>query len=160
MKFLFICTHNRCRSILAEAVFNKVGGHCLEAKSAGSQPVGVVHPLTLEALHAHGIPHAGLQSQSWDDFSQWEADVVITVCDSAAGESCPLWFGDSLRLHWGLRDPSSIKGSEDEVTRAFATCIAQLTHIAQRAVSLVEQGLPRDQLLAELTKLEVNDGHL
>ncbi len=126
MKVLFICTHNRCRSILAEAVTNHFSEGLIEAQSAGSQPVGEVHPLSLKYLSESGIGTEGLVSQSWDEHETWNADVVITVCDSAAGESCPVWFGKSLKIHWGLKDPSAIDGSEQEKEQAFKQLIAKL----------------------------------
>ena len=119
MKLLFICTHNRCRSILAEAVTNHLSDGSLEAKSAGSQPVGEVHPLSLTYLVEAGIPVDGLCSQSWDEHESWQPDVVITVCDSAAGEQCPVWFGKAIRAHWGLQDPSRLDGSDEEIAEAF-----------------------------------------
>ncbi len=119
MKILFICTHNRCRSILAEAITRQVAGGKIKAASAGSQPAGEVHPLTLKYLAERGIDTTGLRSQSWDDLQSFAPDAVITVCDSAAGEACPLWLGDTLKVHWGLPDPSKLDGSEDESRRAF-----------------------------------------
>ena len=137
MKLLFICTHNRCRSIIAEAVTNHVGGTRLQARSAGSQPSGEVHPLSIKYLGEAGIPTNGLRSQSWDDHEAWAPDVVITVCDQAAGEQCPVWFGRSLKVHWGLSDPSRLEGSEAEVAAAFRHTI---TTLGQR----IEQLLARD----------------
>jgi arsenate reductase len=119
MKVLFICTHNRCRSILAEAVCNHLGGGRIEARSAGSQPVGEVHPLSLRYLKEKGISTNGLCSQSWNEHEDWGADVVITVCDSAANEPCPLWFGDAQTVHWGLSDPSKLELGETAVAEAF-----------------------------------------
>jgi len=127
MKLLFICTHNRCRSILAEAVTNYYGKGQVLAKSAGSQPAGKVHPLSLKYLQKMGIPTEGLSSQSWDEHEAWQADIVITVCDSAANEACPLWFGQSLRVHWGLADPSKLEGTEEDIERAFIKTIETLT---------------------------------
>jgi len=119
MKILFICTHNRCRSVLAEAITRQAAGGKIMAASAGSQPAGEVHPLTLKYLAERGINTTGLQSQSWDDLESFAPDAVITVCDSAAGEACPLWLGDTLKVHWGLPDPSKLDGSEEEIHRAF-----------------------------------------
>ena len=131
MKALFICTHNRCRSILAEALTNHLGGDSLEARSAGSQPAGEVHPRTLKHLEKRGVSTVGLRSQSWDDLEQYQPDVVITVCDRAAGESCPLWFDDSIRLHWGLADPSAASGSEADIEQAFEACSDTLSNKIQ-----------------------------
>ena len=127
LKILFICTHNRCRSILSEAITNHVGQGKIEAQSAGSQPVGEVHPLSIKYLQEAGISTEGLISQSWDEFEDFAPDVVITVCDSAAGEACPLWFGKSVKVHWGLADPSKLSGSEDEIAQAFRATIDEIT---------------------------------
>src|SRR6056300_875755 len=124
MKILYICTHNRCRSILSEAITNQRAAGVLEARSAGSQPAGEVHPLSLRYLRESGYDTAGLKSESWEDFDQFNPDVVITVCDSAAGEACPLWMGKTMKLHWGLEDPSKLEGTECEQARAFKKTIA------------------------------------
>ncbi len=118
-KILFVCTHNRCRSVLGEVIANTKHSDVFEAYSAGSAPAGEVHPLTLHYLQARSFPVAGLQSQSWDDFEDEGLDLVITVCDSAANETCPLWMGETHRLHWGMPDPSRVEGSEQEVESAF-----------------------------------------
>lgn len=122
MKILFVCTHNRCRSILAEAIGRHLAENTptnLSFRSAGSQPVGEVHPLTLHYLKARVIPADDLQSQGWDEFAEWAPDVVITVCDSAAGEQCPLWLGQAMKIHWGLPDPSKIEADERAQAEAF-----------------------------------------
>jgi arsenate reductase len=134
LKLLFICTHNRCRSILAEAIANHFFHGQIEAQSAGSQPAGEVHPLTLRYLHEAGIPTTGLASKSWDELEAFAPDIVITVCDSAAGESCPVWFGKSRRLHWGLPDPSRATGSEEEIRAAF---LAVMKTLEQRIRALL-----------------------
>lgn len=136
MKLLFICTHNRCRSILAEAVTNHYGKGLLVAKSAGSQPAGEVHPLSLRFLSAMNIPTAGLTSQSWDDHESWQPDVVITVCDTAAGEQCPSWFGNALKVHWGLADPSQLEGSEQDIANAFKQTIELLKRRIEQLIAL------------------------
>ena len=118
-KILFVCTHNRCRSVLGEVIANTKHGDVFDAYSAGSAPAGEVHPLTLRYLKARYLPVEGLKSQSWDDFEDEGLDLVITVCDSAASETCPLWMGETPRLHWGMPDPSRVGGSEQEVERAF-----------------------------------------
>jgi arsenate reductase len=124
MKILYICTHNRCRSILSEAITNHKSNGAIDAKSAGSQPVGEVHPLSVKYLQEAGITTEGLISQSWDEFEAFAPDVVVTVCDSAAGESCPVWFGNTLKVHWGLEDPSKLQGTEEELAQAFRKTIA------------------------------------
>ncbi len=123
MKILYICTHNRCRSILSEAITNAHATGIIQAKSAGSQPCGEVHPLSLKYLKEAGISTQGLTSQSWDEFEQFAPDLVITVCDSAAGETCPVWFGKSLKIHWGLIDPSKLSGTEEDIAEAFRQTI-------------------------------------
>ena len=136
MKILYICTHNRCRSILSEAITNHVAGGKWQAFSAGSQPVGEVHPLSIKYLDEKGISTEGLQSQSWDEFEVEQPDVVVTVCDSAAAESCPIWFGDTVKVHWGLKDPSKLQGSEDEIKAAFMETIAEIEQRVQDLMKL------------------------
>lgn len=126
MKILFLCTHNACRSILAEAVARRLGGERWQVASAGSQPAGHVHPLTLRYLAEAGYEVADLKSKSWDDLKGFQPDVVITVCDQAAGESCPVWLGKAVRVHWGLVDPSFVSGCEEAVALAFRNTIALL----------------------------------
>lgn len=119
IKLLYICTHNRCRSVLSEAITNSVAASQFTAYSAGSAPAGEIHPATLKHLLTREISVDGLSSQSWDDFGKLNPDIVITVCDSAANEACPIWMGSSLKLHWGLSDPSKIEGSEADIGKAF-----------------------------------------
>lgn len=135
MKVLYICTHNRCRSILSEAITNHFAGDVIQAVSAGSQPVGEVHPLSIRYLEEAGISTAGLKSQSWDEFEVFAPDVVVTVCDSAAGETCPVWFGNTIKVHWGLEDPSKLSGSEEEIADAFRETIGI---IKQRVADMAE----------------------
>ena len=105
--------------MLGEVIANAKYGEVFDAYSAGSAPAGEVHPLTLKYLKARELPTEGLQSQSWDEFEDEGLDFVITVCDSAANEICPLWMGETPRLHWGMPDPSRVDGSEQDVERAF-----------------------------------------
>ena len=148
MKILYICTHNRCRSILSEAVTNHLAGDLLEARSAGSQPAGQVHPLSLKYLAEAGIPTAGLKSQSWDEFEEFAPDLVVTVCDSAAGEACPLWFGHSLKVHWGLEDPSKLSGTEEEIADAFRHTIELVRQRVQalKQIAALDKSLWADAL--------------
>ncbi|BCE00307.1 arsenate reductase ArsC [Marinicellulosiphila megalodicopiae] len=127
MKILFICTHNRCRSILSEAITNHLSAGKIQAYSAGSQPVGEVHPLSLKYLAQQGISIDGLISQSWDDFAKENIDIVVTVCDNAANEVCPIWFNDTVKVHWGLPDPSKLEGSEEEIREAFLQVMQTIT---------------------------------
>ncbi|OES28595.1 arsenate reductase ArsC [Alteromonas macleodii] len=152
MKILYICTHNRCRSILCEAITNTSNGN-VEARSAGSQPVGEVHPLSLKYLAERGFSTDGLQSQSWDEFEDYDADLVVTVCDSAAGESCPVYFGKSLKVHWGLEDPSKLEGSEQEKAEAFNNTIDIIEKRVAALAELAEKNLDKAALKEALSKL-------
>ena len=153
MKILYICTHNRCRSILSEAITNHFASDHIQAKSAGSQPAGEVHPLSLRYLNEAGISTEGLQSQSWDEFEDFKPDVVITVCDSAAGEACPVWFGQSIKMHWGLADPSKLEGTEEEIAAAFRECIKEIKHRVSHLQGIAEQALSQSQLKHALSEL-------
>nr|WP_324257227.1 arsenate reductase ArsC [Cellvibrio fontiphilus] len=126
MKILFLCTHNSCRSILSEAIFNHLSSSEHKAFSAGSFPSGRVNSLAIAALSQAGINTDGLSSKSTDDLRQLNPDLVITVCDKAAGEACPLYFGEALRAHWNLQDPSALVGSEAEVQAAFTACMDKI----------------------------------
>ena len=126
MKLLFICTHNRCRSILCEAIASQRVAGSLQAASAGSAPVESVHPLTLQYLRERGYQTVGLQSQSWHDLEGFEPDRVITVCDSAAGEVCPVWMSEVEKHHWGLPDPSRAEGDDEAVRSAFMAVIDRI----------------------------------
>ncbi|KZN15145.1 arsenate reductase ArsC [Marinomonas sp. TW1] len=153
MKILYICTHNRCRSILSEAITNGMAGGLIDAKSAGSQPAGEVHPLSLKYLEQAGYQTTGLISQSWDDFEDFEPDLVITVCDSAAGEACPLYFGKSLKVHWGLSDPSKLEGSEAQQAAAFMDTIKAIEERVEQLKTLAQRHLDATQLKFELSML-------
>ncbi|MEP5569243.1 MAG: arsenate reductase ArsC [Halioglobus sp.] len=153
MKLLFICTHNRCRSIIAEAVANHFGKDVLQARSAGSEPSGQVHPLSIRYLEQAGIKTAGLCSQSWDEHEAWQPDVVITVCDQAAAETCPVWFGDAVQAHWGLVDPSRMEGTDEQVAAAFISTISILKSRITELASALTQPVDKDHLLALLNRL-------
>jgi len=126
---LFLCTGNSARSILAESILAKDGAEHFRAFSAGSQPKGEVNPLAIETLRKMGYPVDGLRSKSWDEFEQPDApkmDFVITVCDNAAGEVCPIWPGHPIRAHWGIEDPAAATGTHIEKLAAFATAFRYL----------------------------------
>ena len=116
---LVLCTGNSCRSVMAEALINHLGAGRYKAVSAGSKPAGFVHPKSLETLKRHGIEPGAPYSKSWDEFAGQDFDLVITVCDSAAAESCPLFSGKAERLHWSIPDPAAVTGSDDEIDAAF-----------------------------------------
>lgn len=153
MKILYICTHNRCRSILSEAITNHLAKGKLQAFSAGSQPAGKVHPLSLKYLEEKGISIEGLKSQSWDDFEVEQPDIVVTVCDSAAAESCPVWFGDTVKIHWGLADPSKLDGSEAEIRDAFYKVMNTIEQRVEKLLALNLESLSKDERLALLNQL-------
>jgi arsenate reductase len=142
VKILFLCTHNACRSILCEVIARELGGARIQAASAGSQPAGRIHPETLQALAARGYPSRGLSSKSIDDVQGFQPDWVITVCDRAAGESCPLWLGDVPRVHWGLPDPSHIAGGRQLRVEAFARVIDTIEQRLRALLALPFETLP------------------
>ncbi|HYQ23053.1 arsenate reductase ArsC [Stenotrophomonas sp.] len=118
---LFLCTGNSARSVLAEATLRAWGGGGFNAFSAGSQPTGQINPFALAQLQAEGMPIDVLRSKSWDELADGaQMDLVITVCDSAAAESCPVVFGDFIRSHWGQPDPAAVDGNDADKAAAFA----------------------------------------
>jgi arsenate reductase len=126
---LFLCTGNSARSILAESIMRKDGRGRFRSFSAGSQPKGQVHPLALKVLARLDYPDDGMRSKSWLEFAAADApvmDFVFTVCDSAAGESCPVWPGQPMTAHWGIPDPAAASGTAEEVERAFSQAFASL----------------------------------
>jgi arsenate reductase len=118
MNILFLCTGNSCRSVLSEATFNHLAPAGLKAISAGSQPAGQLHPRAVALLQRKGISTEGYYSKSWNDLPL-RPDVVVTVCGSAAGETCPAYLGPVLRTHWGVDDPGHVIGTEEEIEAAF-----------------------------------------
>ena len=118
-KVLVLCTGNSCRSVMGEALFNHLGKGLIEAFSAGSNPVGYVHPKSIETLERHGIDTGEPRSKSWDEFEGQEFDLVVTVCDAAAAESCPVFFGAKKKLHWSTPDPAKATGTAKEIEGAF-----------------------------------------
>lgn len=118
-KVLVLCTGNSCRSVMGEALFNHLGKGLIEAFSAGSQPAGYVHPKSIEALVRHGIDAGNPRSKSWDEFEGQDFDLVVTVCDSAAAKSCPVFFGAKKKLHWSTPDPAKATGTDREIESAF-----------------------------------------
>ena len=119
IKVLVLCTGNSCRSIMAEALINHLRGGRYQAWSAGSHPTGSVHPHSIETLKRHGIDPGQPRSKSWHEFADQQFDLVITVCDQAAGESCPLFPGRPTKMHWSTPDPSKATGSDAEIKAAF-----------------------------------------
>jgi arsenate reductase (thioredoxin) len=144
---LFLCTGNSARSIMAEAILNRVGLGKFRAFSAGSQPKGQVHPYTLDLLRRLNYDVSGMRSKNWNEFSRPGApklDFVFTVCDNAAQETCPVWPGQPMTAHWGVPDPATATGNEAEVRFAFADTLRMLTNRINIFVSLPLRSL--DQL--------------
>jgi arsenate reductase (thioredoxin) len=153
---LFLCTGNSARSIMAEAILNKVGAGKFHAYSAGSQPKGRVHPETLRLLQSLGFDTSGFRSKSWSEFANPGApllDFVFTVCDNAAGETCPIWPGQPITAHWGLPDPAEAKGNSAEVALAFKDTYRMLNQRIGIFVSLPLR--PLDQLSLQKTLREI-----
>ena len=126
---LFLCTGNSARSIMAEAIMNYKGRPNFAAYSAGSHPSGAVRPEAVAELERAGLPTGGLRSKSWDEFAKPDApklDFVFTVCDNAAKEVCPLWPGGPLTAHWGVPDPAAVRGTPDEIKRAYRDAFVTL----------------------------------
>ena len=145
MNVLFLCTGNSCRSLISEAVFNHLAPSGWHAISAGSQPTGKLNERALALLASKGIPTEGYHSKSWENLPV-TPDIVVTVCASAAGETCPAYLGPVLRTHWGVDDPSHVVGTEEEITAAFEKAYAIL-----RARIEAFLALPLDELNGDPT---------
>ncbi|KMT52852.1 arsenate reductase ArsC [Pseudomonas fildesensis] len=155
MKVLFMCTANSCRSILSEAVFNHLAPEGFIAISSGSFPKGQVLPRSLSTLQAAGISTEGLYSKGNDAFEGNPPDLVITVCDKAAGEACPVYFGPATKAHWGLEDPSEIQGDEASVEAAFNATLETIKSRCRAFFALPFADLSPAELKAELDRIAV-----
>jgi arsenate reductase len=153
MRILFMCTANSCRSILSEALFNHLAPAGFVAVSAGSFPKGQVLPRSLTTLQQAGIAIDGLHSKGNDAFEDNPPDIVITVCDKAAGETCPVYFGPALKAHWGLEDPSEVNGDEAAINAAFHATIARIELRCRAFLELPFARLSREQLQRELDRI-------
>lgn len=129
MKVLFMCTANSCRSVLSEGLFNQMAPEGMTAVSSGSFPSGRLNPRAVSTLHSLGVDTSVLSSKGSERFQDNPPDIVITVCDKAGGEPCPVYFGPAIKSHWGLSDPSDVEGSDADVQAAFDATVA---HIHQR----------------------------
>ncbi len=153
---LVLCTGNSARSIIAECLFNRLGQGRFIAYSAGSQPAGAVNPFAIELLDHEGFDTEGLRSKSWDEFAGTDApriDYVITVCDNAAGETCPLWPGNPTTAHWGIPDPAACDGTDEQRSAAFAAAMKQLTARIKEFLELPIDQLDGDALARELERI-------
>ena len=161
LKVLFLCTHNSARSILAEALLNDMGAGRFKAYSAGSSPRDnqQPNPLGLQVLQKAGISTEGLRSKNWDEFATPDApqmDLIITVCDNAAGEVCPIWPGHPASAHWGYADPSEGDGTDEQKLEAFRQTLHAMKRRLELLVSLPEDKLAKAVLQTTARQLVTN----
>ena len=150
---LFLCTGNSARSIMAEVLMNHIGRGRFRGHSAGSHPTGKVNPYAVETLRAGGLPVVGLRSKAWDEFARPGApamDFILTVCDNAAGEVCPVWPGKPVTAHWGVPDPAAVEGSDEEKRAAFRDAATTLRRRIELLASLPIDKLDRLSIQAKL----------
>lgn len=158
LNVLFLCTGNSARSILGEAILAHDGAGRFAAFSAGSQPAGKVNRFALKTLAARGYPNDGFTSKSWNAFAQGpEFDLIFTVCDSAAAESCPVWPGQPISAHWGIPDPAAVEGSDAEKEAAFVLAFERMKRRIDRMLALPFESLAADALRAELKAIGTLD---
>ena len=153
---LFLCTGNSARSILAEVQLNKLGRGRFRGYSAGSFPNGKVNPFAIEFLANNGFPTEGLRSKSWDEFAVPGApvmDYVLTVCDQAAGEQCPFWPGQPVSAHWGVPDPATVEGTDDQKRHAFMEAATVLRKRIELFTALPTASLDRMSLKSQLDRI-------
>lgn len=158
---LFLCTGNSARSILGEVILNEEAKGRFRAFSAGSQPKGQVNPYAIRELDALGYATDGLSSKSWDVFFGAEApqmDFIFTVCDSAAGEACPVWIGHPMTAHWGIEDPAAVEGSDADIQKAFAQAAKFLKNRITAFINLPMASIDRMALERHLREIGSMDG--
>lgn len=158
---LFLCTGNSARSVLAESILRKDGAGRFRSFSAGSTPKGAVHPLALRTLQSMDYPTDGMRSKSWLEFAAPDApvmDFVFTVCDNAAGRSCPVWPGQPTTAHWGIEDPAAVEGTEIEKLAAFSTAFRYLKNRIGAFVNLPLSGIDRLSLGTKLREIGRSEG--
>jgi len=151
---LFLCTGNSARSILAESVLTKLGAGRFRAFSAGTQPKGQVHPVALEVLRNYHFPHVGYRSKSWKEFESPDApkmDFIITVCDNAAGETCPVWPGIPMTAHWGIEDPAAVEAAGQHM--AFVEALGQMRRRIELFVALPVAALEELELQSRVREI-------
>lgn len=153
---LVLCTGNSARSVMAEALFNTLGQGRFKAYSAGSHPTGRVNPFALEQAKVIGYPTDNLRSKSWDEFAQPDAplmDFIITVCDNAAGEVCPVWPGQPISAHWGFEDPAAVEGSDEEKRASFRKIFHQIRNRVSIFANLPLTNLDRLAIKREMDQI-------
>lgn len=158
---LFLCTGNSARSILAESILTKDGGRRFRAFSAGSQPKGTVNPFALKVLASFDYPAEGFRSKSWEAFASADApvmDFVFTVCDNAAGESCPVWPGQPMTAHWGIEDPAAVEGTDIQKEAAFVAAFRYLKNRISVFTALPVGSLDRIALGTKLREIGRSEG--
>ena len=153
LNILVLCTGNSCRSVLGEALLNHLGAGRFQAYSAGSHPIGRINANALATLARHCLPTEGYRSQSWDEFEDADIDIMISVCDSAAGEACPAYLGKAVRGHWGLPDPAHVQGTAEEIEAAFEATYAALEKRIQQLLALPVESLSRVELAEALNRI-------
>ncbi len=158
---LFLCTGNSARSIMAEAILNKIGAGKFRAFSAGSQPKGRVHPEAIRLLQSLGFETSSFRSKSWGEFAKPGApplDFVFTVCDNAAGEACPVWPGQPMTAHWGIPDPAAVEGADVDIALAFKDAFRMLSQRIGVFAALPIRSLDRLSLQAKLKEIGRMEG--
>jgi arsenate reductase len=158
---LFLCTGNSARSILAESILNKDGAGRFRAFSAGSQPKGAVNPFALKVLGSFEYPTEGFRSKSWEEFAQSGApvmDFVFTVCDNAAGETCPVWPGQPMTAHWGIEDPAAVEGPDIEKEKAFVAAFRYMRNRISVFAALPVASLDKAALGSKLREIGRGEG--
>ncbi len=152
---LVLCTGNSCRSVIGEALFNHLGVGRINAFSAGSFPVGKINPNALATLGNHGLPTEGFSSQSWDEFAEQTIDIVITVCDNAARETCPVYLNNAISAHWGLADPAHVTGTAEQIKAAFENTYAIMESRVKKMLALPLDDLTDAQLSKQLNDIAI-----
>jgi len=153
---LFLCTGNSARSILAECIMNRIGAGKFTAYSAGSMPKGEVHPQAIRLLDSLGYETSGLRSKSWNEFASADApviDFIMTVCDNAAGEICPVWPGKPIQAHWGIPDPAAVEGPDHMIALAFSDAYRMLSNRIGLFASLPHESLDRMAMKQHMDKI-------
>jgi arsenate reductase (thioredoxin) len=153
---LVLCTGNSCRSVMGEALLNHLGKGRIKAYSAGSHPLGKINAGALATLKRHGLPTEGYQSQSWDEYAEQPLDIVITVCDNAAGEACPVFLTKAVRAHWGVADPGHVEGTEQEKIDAFEQTFEILEQRINKMLVLPLETMSTQELTEKLNEIGSN----